>query len=156
MKSETNVTASLLATNEGQLFNVLGASFFLKTTSAQSDGQWFVLENTAPPRFSGPGPHFHKVVTEIFVILEGEMTLTVGEQTRTVGPGGYAYIPPGTVHTFSNETDAPVKYLGIASPAIMEGYFHEVMTLVQSGQWPPRDMGEITALMEKYDSFLKH
>jgi hypothetical protein len=40
-----------------------------------------VIEYTAPPNFSGPPPHWHKVMTEIFYVVEGAMTFRVGEQT---------------------------------------------------------------------------
>lgn len=153
--SDTVLTPSILALNEGHVFNALGASIFLKTTGGQSGGQWFVMEGNSPPRMSGPAPHWHKLATEIFVVLEGELTFRAGDQTRTVGPGGYAYIPPGTVHTFANESDAPVKYLALTSPATLEGYFRELMALVQGGEWPPQDPQEIIALMAKYDSFLQ-
>ena len=151
--SGTALDPIVLAPDEGQPFNAFGASILLKTTAAQSNGEWFVLAGTAPPHSPGPAPHLHKVTTEIFVILEGEMTFRVGEQSRKVGPGGYAYIPPGVVHTFANESDTPVNYLGITSPALLEGYFHELMARVQGGDWPPQDMGEMLVLMEKYDSY---
>lgn len=148
------ISPVVLAAGEGQLFNALGVSLLVKTSSAQSEGQWFVLEYTAPPNFSGPPPHYHKVMTEIFYVLEGRLTFRVGEQTREVGPGGYAFVPPGAMHGFSNPTDAPAKYLGIVTPAILEQYFHEMVALVaQEPQWPPKDMGKIIALMEKYDTF---
>lgn len=152
--SDTVLTPSILALNEGEAFDALGASIVLKTTGAQSGGQWFVMESHSPPRMSGPAPHMHKLATEIFVVLEGELTFQVGDQTRTVGAGGYACIPPGTVHTFTNERDAPVKYLTLTSPATMEGYFRELMARVQGGEWPPEDPQEIIALMARYDSFL--
>ncbi len=144
----------LLAPGGGQVFNAQGVSLTLKTTGADSGGQWFVMEYAAPPNFPGPPLHWHKLMTEIFYVLEGSMTFRVGEQTLEVGPGGYAYVPPGTVHGFSNPTDAPAKFFGIATPAILEQYFYEMMELVKNEpQWPPQDMGKLMALMAKYDTF---
>lgn len=144
----------LLAPGGGQAFNALGVSLTLKTTGADSGGQWFVMEYAAPPNFSGPPPHWHKVMTEIFYVVEGSMTFRVGEQTLEVGPGGYAYVPPGTVHGFSNLADTPAKFFGIVTPAILEQYFYEMMELVKNEpEWPPQDMGKIMALMVKYDTF---
>lgn len=143
----------VFAPGEGQPFNAFGVSILLKTNGSQSDGQWFVLEGTAPPRSPGAAPHWHKVTTEILVVLEGEMTFHLGGRSRKVGAGGYAFVPPGAVHSFANETDAPVTYLGIATPAQIEGYFYELMARVQREDWPPTDMNEVLALMEKYDSY---
>lgn len=143
----------VLAVSEGDCHSALGFSLLVKTSGAQTDGQWFVIQGTAPARMPGPPPHLHKVATEIFVVLEGEMTFTVDGQSRTVGAGGYAYIPPGTLHTFANESDLPVTYLGFATPAALEGYFRELIARVRTGDWPPQDPGEIQRLMEKYDTY---
>jgi mannose-6-phosphate isomerase-like protein (cupin superfamily) len=154
MSTEQQPTAVLLAPGGGRIFNVLGVLLTIKTGGADSGGQWFVIEYTAPPNLSGPPPHLHKVMTELFYVIEGALTLRVGEQTLEVGAGGYAYVPPGTVHGFSNQTSAPTRFLGIASPAILEQYFVEMRELVKNEpQWPPQDMGKILALMTQYDTF---
>jgi mannose-6-phosphate isomerase-like protein (cupin superfamily) len=154
MFPEQPPSAVLLAPGGGQVFDALGVSLTVKTGGAGSGGLWFVLEYTAPPRFSGPPPHYHKVMTEIFYVLEGALTLRVGDQTLEVGPGGYAYVPPGTVHGFSNPTDAPARFLGIASPALLEQYLDAMLELVKDApEWPPKDMSQVVALMAKYDTF---
>lgn len=43
-------------------------------------------------------------MTEIFYVLEDTLTLTAGDETIQAGPGGYAYVPPGQVHGFSNQS----------------------------------------------------
>ena len=132
----------------------MGVTMSFKTTGAQSDGQWLVLEYTAPPHFAGPPPHWHKVTTEIFYVLEGTLTLRTGEETIQAGPGGYAFVPPGVVHAFSNQSDAPARYLLVASPAGLENYFAELAELVKhEPSWPPKDMSKIVALMARYDTF---
>jgi uncharacterized cupin superfamily protein len=132
----------------------MGVTMAFKTVGAQSAGQWLVLEYTAPPQFSGPPPHWHKIMTEIFYVLEGTLTLRAGDETIQAGPGGYAYVPPGTVHAFSNQTEAPAKYLLIASPAGLEDYFAELGELVKNEPaWPPKDMSKVVALMAKYDTY---
>lgn len=138
----------------GETLSGMGMTMTFKTTGAQSGGQWLVMEYPAPPQFGGPPPHWHKVTTEIFYVLEGTLTLSAGDQTIQSGPGGYAYVPPGVVHTFSNQSDAPAKYLLIASPAGLENYFAEVKALLdEEPVWPPQDMSKLVALMAKYDTF---
>jgi mannose-6-phosphate isomerase-like protein (cupin superfamily) len=154
MTTEKPLTPNILVPGGGQVFNALGVSLTIKTTGSDSGGQWFVIEYNAPPNFPGPPPHWHKVMTEIFYVVEGSITFHVGEQTLEAGPGGYAFVPPGTVHRFSNQMDAPAKFLGIASPAILEQYFYEMMALVKNEtQWPPEDMGKLITLMAMYDTF---
>lgn len=146
--------AIVLSPGGGETLSGMGVAMTLKTTGAQSGGQWLVMEYTAPPQFGGPPPHWHKIMTEIFYVLEGTLTLNAGEKTIQAGPGGHAYVPPGTVHGFSNQSDAPAKYLLIASPAGLENYFAEVKAMLEEEPvWPPQDMGKLVALMAKYDTF---
>ncbi len=146
--------ASILAPAVGETLATLGVTITFRTVGAQSGGEFLVLEYMAPPQFSGPPPHWHKVTTEIFYVLEGSMTLHVGDETQEVGPGGFAYVPPGVVHSFANASDAPAKFLLVASPAGLEDYFAELAVLIKDEPtWPPKDMSRVAALMAKYDTF---
>jgi len=154
MSTQNQTKPILLAPGEGQTMHALGVTMTWMTRGADSGEQWLTLEYTAPPNFPGPPPHWHKVMTEIFYVLEGQLTLRLGEETRQVGPGGYAYVPPGNVHGFSNQTGAPAKFFLIASPALLEKYFAELAELIKDEPaWPPQDMGKVIALMAKYDTF---
>ncbi len=152
--NRSTLPGQILPAGAGEAVTAVGVAITFKTTGAQSAGQFLTLEYTAPPRFSGPPLHWHKVSTEIFYVLEGSLTVTIDGQSTTIGPGGYAYVPPGVVHGFSNQTDTPVRYFGIASPAGLEDYFAEMTKLIQDEpSWPPEDMGKLVALMAKYDTF---
>ena len=144
----------MLMPGEGTSLSGLGVTLNFKTTGAESDGQWLVLEYSAPPGFAGPPVHWHKVTSEIFYVLEGNLTLQAGEATIQAGPGGYAFVPPGIVHSFSNQGDTPARYLLLSSPAGLENYFQELAELVKAEPaWPPKDPGKVVALMAKYDTF---
>ena len=47
-------------------------------------------------------PHNHKVTEEIYYILSGTASMTLGSETRPVGPGDAIAIPPGLRHTIEN------------------------------------------------------
>ena len=47
-------------------------------------------------------PHHHAVTEEIYYILSGSAAMTLGEDTRPVGPGDAIAIPPGLRHTIRN------------------------------------------------------
>ena len=147
-------SAIVLLPGGGEVGSGMGVTMTFKTDGAQSAGQWLVMEYTAQPLFSGPPLHWHKITTEIFYVLEGTLTLTAGDETIQAGPGGYAYVPPGTVHGFSNETGATAKYLLVASPAGLENYFVNLGELIKNEpSWPPKDMSQVVALMARYDTF---
>ncbi len=44
------------------------------------------------------------------LVVSGQMTLTLDGDTRLLGPGGYAYIPPRRQWSVRNEGDAPLRF----------------------------------------------
>ena len=138
----------------GDTVSMMGVTITYKVVGAQSDGQWLVMEYTAPPQMPGPPPHEHKITTEIFYVVEGVLAVQAGGQTTQLGAGGVAFVPPGTPHSFSNSGDAPAKFLLIASPAGLEMYFSEMGDLLKNEtSWPPQDMSQVIALMAKHDTY---
>lgn len=61
----------------------------------------------APPG-KGPPLHEHPYVETIFMI-EGRARLTVGDETREVGPGNVAVVPALTPHRFVNIGDKTLR-----------------------------------------------
>ncbi len=43
-------------------------------------------------------PHYHKIATEEYEVLSGEITLFLGDEKRVLKPGDKVIIKPGTVH----------------------------------------------------------
>jgi mannose-6-phosphate isomerase-like protein (cupin superfamily) len=131
-----------------------GATVSLKTASDDTDGGWTLLEYTAPPGFPGPPPHFHKQTDEAFFVLEGALRFEVDGEATDVPAGGYARVPPGVVHRWSNPADEPCRFLGLAIPGGLDRYLEELSELMANEpSWPPADMGPAIALMAKYDTF---
>jgi len=149
-----NNGGNVLLPDAGRSISMMEGTVTFKTESEETGGAWSLLELTVPPKFSGPPPHLHKVTQEAFYVLEGTLTLQVGDQTVKAPPGAYVFIPTGITHTYSNDEDKPARYLGFVSPGGFEKYFDELAVLVQSEQsWPPADMGKVFALMAKYDTY---
>jgi len=65
-------------------------------------------------------PHYHAVTEEIYYILKGEAEMTLGEETRAVGPGDAIAIPPGERHTIQNSGTDELIFLCTCAP----GYEH--------------------------------
>lgn len=65
-------------------------------------------------------PHHHAVTEEIYYILSGSAEMTLGEETRGVGPGDAIAIPPGLRHTIRNTGSAELVFLCTCAP----GYEH--------------------------------
>lgn len=62
-------------------------------------------------------PHYHPKTEEIYYILRGSGEMTIGQQSRSVGPGDAIAIPPGEVHTILNTGAEPLVFLCCCAPA---------------------------------------
>lgn len=47
----------------------------------------------------GAKPHFHKIATELYYVLEGEGQVVLDGEERDVRTGTMVHIPPGVVHS---------------------------------------------------------
>lgn len=65
-------------------------------------------------------PHHHAVTEEIYYILSGSAAMTLGDETRPVGPGDAIAIPPGLRHTIRNTGADELVFLCTCAP----GYEH--------------------------------
>ncbi|MEX0689146.1 MAG: cupin domain-containing protein [Pirellulales bacterium] len=69
---------------------------------------------------SATTPHHHDVTEEIYYILSGTADMTLGDETRPVGPGDAIAIPPGVRHTIRNTGSGELVFLCTCAP----GYEH--------------------------------
>jgi quercetin dioxygenase-like cupin family protein len=70
------------------------------------------------PRREGADLHVHRHHTDMFYVLEGELTVMLGTDggAATVPAGTLARVPPLVVHGFRNGSDAEVRYLNFHAP----------------------------------------
>ncbi|WP_213955567.1 cupin domain-containing protein [Variovorax sp. dw_954] len=81
----------------------------------------------------GPPDHLHFTQEECFFIVEGTYELTVGDVTRTVGPGSIVYLPRGVVHRFKNAGTTTARMLDWSVPGGQDRYFKEISALAGPG-----------------------
>ena len=65
----------------------------------------------------GPDPHVHHHHADVFVVLEGTLSLTVGEASLHAHPGTVVVVPPLVVHTYANEGAAAARFLNLHAPS---------------------------------------
>jgi mannose-6-phosphate isomerase-like protein (cupin superfamily) len=113
----------------------------------------FTLIEAVCPAGSGPSPHIHHAEEEAFYLLEGELSITCGEQTWTAGPGAFALIPRGTPHSFRASDAGNARMLQITSPAQFERFAAELGEPAQAMTLPPAtqvDIDKMTRVAAKY------
>jgi quercetin dioxygenase-like cupin family protein len=140
--------ALLRQPGEGELFELGTSRSAFKAGVDDGLGSLAVLESTVGPGFPGPVLHEHRAMIDSFYVLEGTLTLQLGEETVEAGAGSYALVPPGNAHTFSNPGEEPVRVLNIFAPAGFERYVREVFEQAQSGELDVAGAAEIAS---KYD-----
>ena len=94
------------------------------------------------PRRAGANLHIHHRHSDVFYVVEGELTVKLGPNgDETVAPAGtLVHIPPLVVHGFRNGSDAEVRYLNFHAPG--EGFADYMRGLSDFDQdEPPEDGG---------------
>jgi mannose-6-phosphate isomerase-like protein (cupin superfamily) len=84
----------------------------------------------------------------MFYVLEGVLTMRLGDATNEVAAGSFVCVPPGIVHTFSNPGPAPVRFLNMQTPSGFEHYMRELGAAARHGPLTPEVMGPIAS---RYD-----
>lgn len=137
---------------EGERLSFNGVEILFKSPCGAADG-WTVLEYTMPARQFGAPLHYHRELTESFYVLSGTLWLRAGDREINAAAGAFVLVPPGTLHSFANRTDAPVKFLAHASDARHKHFLVQLLELVESEPvWPPTDPAAIVKLGLRYDT----
>lgn len=58
-------------------------------------------------------PHYHDAMEEVFIILDGESQITIGDEKERLGRGDAVIVPENAVHVMKNLTDHEVHYIAI-------------------------------------------
>jgi quercetin dioxygenase-like cupin family protein/catechol 2,3-dioxygenase-like lactoylglutathione lyase family enzyme len=90
-----------------------------------------VMELIVPPGGSPPR-HVHEDLHDAFFLLDGEVVLSVGEQTTVARPGTYAVVPAGSDHTFRVTSATPARMLLVHDD-------DSFLRMVQAGGAPAAD-----------------
>jgi quercetin dioxygenase-like cupin family protein len=84
----------------------------------------------------GADLHVHHHHTDLFYVLDGELTLRLGVdgETRALPAGTLARVPPEVVHGFRNASEHEVRYLNLHAPGRQ---FADFMRALRDGRTPP-------------------
>lgn len=112
----------------------IGAVF--KADGPETGDRCCISEWWLEPHTRGPGAHAHPE-DDMFYVIEGTMSILVGDRWVDAERGSFVLIPGGTTHDFENRGDARAGVLNIWIP----GGFERMMPAV--ADWfaanPPGD-----------------
>jgi quercetin dioxygenase-like cupin family protein len=95
-----------LKTESASITNkVTGERITFLESSKDTNGEYEYIEVFLPAKGQGPPLHYHLKFEETFEVLDGELKLDLGEQSKQLSPGDTYIIAPNVHHTFSNASD---------------------------------------------------
>ena len=133
---------------EGKSVQLGGLGVVFKMLSSDTGGTFAVVEHPIEPGTLAAPPHRHRNEDEASYVLEGEVTLEIGDRIIHASPGTLVFKPRGIFHTFWNQGARRARILEIISPAGFEKYFEEVAALAALGV--PPDDSRRRELSDKY------
>jgi quercetin dioxygenase-like cupin family protein len=120
----------------------------IKATGNETNDSFYLGEGVLEPGFPGPPPHRHRRLHDMFYVLDGTLTMRLGDETLELEPGSFVCVPPGVVHTFSNPSDTAVKILNFNTPAGWENYMRDLAAALAGGTPTQEEIGQIAS---RYD-----
>ena len=108
--------------DEGRVLHAFGQEVTILLNGERTGGKLTAWINVNPPG-DGPPPHYHSIEDETFYVLEGRAAFLVDGDWREVGPGGSAFMPRGSIHTFKNVGDQPLRMFIMTVPSGFENFF---------------------------------
>lgn len=147
-------TAELSATvrpddAEPDLVYASGVKVHYLATGKSTDGLFGLYRWEFSPERTGPGPHFHKTMSESFYILDGEVSIYDGSW-KTARAGDFFHVPPGGLHGFRNDSGEPASMLLHFAPGAPREAYFEGLARLAAGEQMSKE--EYAAFMAEHDN----
>lgn len=140
-----NLRLSHLLVRAGDGRSATNSPHLFKAAASETGGRFDFIVGTFAPG-TGPPLHFHVVQDDSFYVLDGVLTVQVGDDIFDIGPGDFVSVPPKVPHTFDNlhNADEPVRAINLMTPG---GHFDmfDDLARVQAGADQAGALGEVAA-----------
>ena len=94
-------------------------SAIFKADEAETESRYSISEWWLEPHTQGPGAHSHPE-DDIFYVIEGTMSLLVGDEWTHAGRRSFVLVPGGVTHDFENRGDVRAGVLNFSVPGPFE------------------------------------
>jgi len=103
---------------------------------AETEERYSISEWWLEPHTKGPGAHSHDE-DDIFYVIEGTMSILLGDRWVDAPPGSFVLVPGGMTHDFENRTAERAGVLNVSVPGCFE---EEMPNIVRwFAEHPPGD-----------------
>ena len=110
----------ILQPEQGRVYHLGAMTAIFKADGNETDNKYSISEWWLNPGSEGPGAHQHGDQDQIFYVLEGIVSLLVGDKWIDADRGSFIRIPRNTMHTFANRTDKKAGMLNFDIPGGFE------------------------------------
>ncbi|MFH6983632.1 cupin domain-containing protein [Marinoscillum luteum] len=121
MNHKHNATEPLvLHAGEGRTHNCGRMTAVFKADENETDEKYSISEWWLEPDTDGPGAHLHEENDEVFYVLEGTVSVLIGQEWVQAKKGAFLRIPAKTLHDFKNQTEKRAGLLNFFIPGGFE------------------------------------
>jgi quercetin dioxygenase-like cupin family protein len=97
---------------------VTGERLHFLETSAETNGEYVLIETTVQPNGFVAAAHVHPYQTETFEIESGTLAFELDGEKIVAGPGERVTVPAGSAHKFWNAGDSEALFVCEVRPAL--------------------------------------
>ena len=106
----------VLRPGEGRSYPMGRISALFKADGDETAGRYSISEWWLEPNTKGPGPHSHDGEDCVFYVIEGTMSILVGERWIDAPRGSFVLAAAGTQHDFENRGPSRAGVLNFSIP----------------------------------------
>jgi mannose-6-phosphate isomerase-like protein (cupin superfamily) len=110
----------------GRVYDMGRIQAVFKADGSETDGAYSISEWWLEPNTSGPGAHAHPE-DDVFYVLEGTMSVLIGERWVDAPKGAFVVVPGGTTHDFENRSAARAGVLNLSYPGEFEQHMPHIV-----------------------------
>jgi mannose-6-phosphate isomerase-like protein (cupin superfamily) len=128
---EPEVSATLRRGDDPADYDAFGLiQYHYLANQQKTDGDYGLYRVDIAPRGGGPGPHFHRAMSEAFFVLSGTIELYDGTDWTDGRTNDFLFVPPGGIHGFRNVADEPTSVLMLFAPGAPREHYFEGLAKV--------------------------
>lgn len=125
---------------------------WIRASGADTNGSLSLIEQVIPSGFASPW-HVHHNEDESFYVIDGRMTVVVGERALSLNTGDYAFGPRGIPHGFRIEGTKPTRVLLMTNGGAFAEFVREASEPALDATPPApseSDLPKLVAMAERY------
>ncbi|MCW1884638.1 cupin domain-containing protein [Luteolibacter flavescens] len=138
---------SIVPIAEAKVLHAFGDTASFQLTGEETGGRYTMFVNVTAPG-GGPPPHRHDHEDEWFYVVEGRAEFFKDGEWTEVPPGTAVFMPRGSVHTFRNAGETPLKQIIHTAPSGFETFFARVADEFNREDGP--DMDRVIAISTEH------